>query len=148
LIQPAFHRERVVAFGTLMTETTLTWTQRWKTSNFVDTHKPLDLTQEMSSLTLSIVGQALFGTDLRMEMERVGQALTTVSHLLAEAFYLPWALSLPTPQRHRLYAERLALYTVVEELIRERRGQSAHDDLLAMLLQARDEETGEGMTNQ
>jgi cytochrome P450 len=148
LIQPAFHRERVAAFGTLMTETTLTWTQRWKTSNFVETHKPLDLTQEMSSLTLSIVGKALFGTDLRMEMERVGQALTTVNQRLSEAFYLPWVLSLPTPQRHRLYAARNALYTVVEEMIRERRGPSAYGDLLAMLLQARDEETGEGMTLQ
>ena len=57
LIQPAFHRERVAAFGTLMTETTLTWTQRWETGNFVETNKPLDLTQEMSSLTLSIVGK-------------------------------------------------------------------------------------------
>ena len=57
LIQPAFHRERVAAFGMLMTETTLTWTQRWETGNFVDTHQSLDLTQEKSSLTLSIVGQ-------------------------------------------------------------------------------------------
>ncbi len=83
LIQPAFHRERVTAFGTLMTDTTLTWTQRWETSGFVETNKPLDLTQEMSSLTLNIVGKALFGTDLSAETERVGRALTGVNHLLA-----------------------------------------------------------------
>src|SRR5260221_4968671 len=148
LIQPAFHRERVAALGTLMTETTLTWTQRWETSNFVATNKLLDLTQEMSGLTLSIVGKALFGTDLSRETERVGQALTTVNQRLSEAFYLPWILSLPTPQRHHLYAARSALYTIVEETIRERRRPSAHGDLLAMLLQARDQETGEGMTDQ
>lgn len=148
LIQPAFHRERVAAFGTLMTDTTLTWTEAWETSSFVETNKPLDLTQEMSSLTLNIVGKALFGTDLSAETERVGRALTAVNHLLASAFYLPWVLSLPTPQRHRLYTARRELDTVVEQIIRERRGRPAqHDDLLEMLLEARDEETGEGMTD-
>jgi hypothetical protein len=84
----SFHRERVAAFGTLMTDTTLKWTQRWETSSFRETNKPLDLAQEMSSLTMNIVGKALFGTDLSAETERVGRALTTVNHLLAEAFYL------------------------------------------------------------
>ncbi len=149
LIQPAFHRERLAAFGTLMTDTTLTWLESWETGGFIETNKPLDLTQEMSSLTLSVVGKALFGTALSMETERVGHALTTVNQRLSEAFYLPWVLSLPTPQRHQLYAARSALYMVVEEIIRERRGHpEQHGDLLALLLQARDEETGEGMTDQ
>ena len=149
LIQPAFHRERVVAFGTLMTETTLRWTQRWETGNFIETNQPLALTREMSSLTLSIVGNALFGTDLSAQNESVWRALTTVNHLLAKAFYLPWVLSLPTPQRRRLHTARSALYTVVEQIIRERRRRrETHGDLLEMLLEARDDETGEGMTDQ
>jgi enediyne biosynthesis protein E7 len=149
LIQPAFHRERVAAFGTIMTNTTLMWLEHWETGSFIETNKPLDLTQEMSSLTLSIVGQALFGTDLSAETGCVGRALTTVNHLLAKAFYLPWALSLPTPQRRRLRAARSALDTVVEQIIRERRRRlETHGDLLEMLLEARDEETGEGMTDQ
>ncbi len=149
LIQPALHRERVTAFGTLMTETTLRWTRRWETGSFIETDKPLALTQEMSSLTLSIVGKALFGTDLSAENEGLGRALTTVNHLLAKAFYLPWILSLPTRERRRLHVARGALYTVVEEVIRERRRRrETHDDLLEMLLEARDEETGEGMTNE
>ena len=149
LIQPAFHRERLAAFGTLMTDTTLTWLERWETDGFIEANKPLDLTQEMSSLTLSIVGKTLFGTDLSAQTDYVGQALTTVNHLLAEAFYLPWVLWLPTLQRRRLHSARSALYTVVEEIIRERRRyRDQHDDLLTMLLEARDEETGEGMTDQ
>jgi len=148
LIQPAFHRKLIAAFGTLMTETTLTWVRRWETGNFVGTQQPLDLLPEMSNLTLSIVGQALFGTDLSPEMGRMGEALTTVNRRLSEAFYLPWVLSLPTPQRHQMLAARNELYAVVDEMIRKRRGASAHGDLLAMLLEARDEETGLGMTHQ
>jgi enediyne biosynthesis protein E7 len=149
LIQPAFHRERVAAFGTLMTETTLRWTQRWEMGSCIETNQPLALTQEMSSLTLSIVGQALFGADLSAENESVGRALTTVNHLIAKAFYLPWILSLPTRERRRLHVARSALYTVVEEIIRERRRHhERHRDLLELLLEAHDEETGEGMSNQ
>jgi cytochrome P450 len=48
-----------------------------------------------------------------------------------------------------LYAARRELYTVVGEIFRERRGRPAqHYDLLEMLLEARDEETGEGMMDQ
>ncbi len=148
MIQPAFHRERVAAFGTLMTEAALRWAQRWETGSFIGTNKPLTLTQEMGSLTLSIVGKALFGTDLSAETEGVGRALTTVNHLLAKGFYLPWVLSLPTRERRRLHVARSTLYTVVEQIIRERRRRrERHGDLLEMLLEARDEETGEGMTD-
>jgi enediyne biosynthesis protein E7 len=149
LIQPAFHRERVATFGTLMTETTLRWTEAWETGGFIETDRPLALTQEMSGLTLSIVGKALFGTDLSAENKSVGRALTTVNHLLAKGFYLPWVLTLPTLSRHRLRVARSALYTVVEQIIRERRRRRAtHSDLLELLLEARDEETGECMTDE
>src|SRR5579864_2172840 len=50
LIQPAFHRERVAAFGTLMTEMTLRWTRRREMGSFIETNQPLALTREMSSL--------------------------------------------------------------------------------------------------
>src|SRR5258708_20207035 len=104
-----------------MTDTTLTWLESWETGGFIETNKPLDLTQEMSSLTLSVVGKALFGTALSMETERVGHALTTVNQRLSEAFYLPWVLSLPTPQRHQLYPARSALYILLKYTIPERR---------------------------
>ncbi len=144
LIQPVFHRQRIAAFGRLMAESALAWTEETN----IDTRQPLDLFQEMSGLTLSIVCKALFGTDLLAHKERVLQAVTTINHLEAQAFYVPGLLSLPTPQRHRLYEARNTVYTVVDSLIDKRRQTSTENDLLTMLLQARDEETGEGMTDQ
>src|SRR5260370_33221603 len=144
LIQPVFHRQRIAAFGRLMTESALAWTQEVS----IDTRQPLDLFEEMSGLTLNIVGKALFGTDMLAHKESVGQAFTTINHLLAQSFYVPGLLSLPTPQRHRLYEARNTLYAVVDELIDKRRQASTGSDLLTMLLQARDEETGLGMMDQ
>src|SRR5260370_34510338 len=73
LIQPVFHRERLAAFGRLMTESALAWTGEVS----IDTRQPLDLFEEMSGLTLNIVGKALLGTDMRAHKERVMQACTT-----------------------------------------------------------------------
>lgn len=149
LMQPAFHRDRVNAFGAVMTDTTMDWMQRWEMRRLVDTDEPLDMLKEMSALTLSIVCKALFGAALPDEqLERVRRALTTANHRLSDAFYIPGILSLPTPQRHQLAAARRELHAVVDELVRQRRADGGErNDLLAMLLEARDAETGEGMSD-
>lgn len=150
LIQPAFHRGRVAALGPIMTDATVAWLEQLRASGKVDTGESIDVLHEMSGLTLSIVCKALFGADLpKEELERVGRALSSANHLLADAFYLPGVLSLPTPQRHRLRAARSELHAVVDEIVRRRRSASEQrDDLLAMLLEARDADTGEGMSDQ
>ncbi len=142
LIQPIFHRQRIAGFGRLMTESARAWIEE----ESLDMGQPLDLFQQMNGLTLSIVCKALFGTDLLAHKERVLQATTTINHLEAQAFYVPGLFSLPTPQRHHLYKARNTIYTIVDELIAKRRQAPTENDLLAMLLEARDEETGEGMT--
>ena len=142
LIQPIFHRERLAAYGRLMTESALAWTEEIT----IDTQQPLDLFQEMSGLTLTIVGKALFGADMLAYKKQVFQASSIINHLEAQAFYVPGLLSLPTPQRRRLYTTRNTVYTIVDELIDKRWERSTESDLLTMLLHARDAETGEGMT--
>lgn len=142
LIQPAFHRERLAALGRLMTESALAWTEEITS----DKEQPLNLFQQMSGLTLTIVGKALFGADLLAHKERLFQAFTTVNHLLTHALYVPGLLSLPTPQRHRLDEARKTVNSIVDALIETRRHASMESDLLTMLLQARDAETGLGMT--
>jgi cytochrome P450 len=144
LIQPVFHRERLATMSRLMTENAASWLDEVS----IETQQPLDLFQQMSGLTLNIVCQALFGTDMLVHKERVFQATSTINHLEAQAFYAPGLLTLPTPQRHRLYAARATLYAVVDALIARRRAKSTENDLLTLLLQAQDEETGEGMTDQ
>src|SRR5260370_10642433 len=144
LIQPVFHRQRIAAFGRLMTESALAWIEETN----IDAQQPLDLFQEMSGLTLTIVGKALFGTDMLAHKERLFQASSTINHLEAQSLDVPGLLSLPTPQRRRLYEARTTLYTVVDALIDKRRQASTESDLLTMLLQAQDAETGEGMTDE
>ncbi len=55
---------------------------------------------------------------------------------------------MPTPRERRFLAARATLDGVIYRIITERRRRPGeHDDLLALLMEARDEETGEGMSD-
>jgi len=148
LMQPAFHRKCLAAFGTLTTDATVTMLDQWQ--RFAERDQPLDVAAEMLRLTLHIAGQALFNIDLSNESHSVGQAVATVNKLLSEYLSAPFPpISIPTRRSHRLQAARRTLDRVVHDIIVQRRQQRADTgDLLSMLLLARDEETGEGMNEQ
>src|SRR5690349_7221988 len=75
LLQPAFHRQRLAGFGTLMTDaTTAMLDERWQPA--AARRRPLDVSAEMHRVTLRIAGEALFGLDLTREAETVGEAVT------------------------------------------------------------------------
>jgi cytochrome P450 len=148
LMQPAFHRTRIAAFGSLMTEATTALLARWQ--NVAECGQSLDMAEEMMRLTLRIIGQALFSVDLDDESDTVGQAFSTVLTLLGSYLYLPFPpLSVPTPRNQRMKAGIQTLDAVVERMITQRRRrQVERADLLSMLLEAQDEETGQGMSDQ
>jgi cytochrome P450 len=141
LIQPTFHRQRLAAFGSLMTEATLAMLERWE--HCAERGEVLDIAAEMMRLTLRIIGQALFSIDLSAQANTVGQALTRANDYLCAP--LP-PLFVPTPRNRRLQTALRCLDALVYDLITTRR-QSQQDtpDLLSVLLGVRDEETGEGM---
>src|SRR5260221_5238886 len=147
LMQPAFHRKRLADFGTLMTSTTVTTLEQWRSS--AERDPPLDIAEEMMRLTLRIVGEALFTIDLSNEADTVGQAFTAVRTLLSDYVLNPFPpLGFPTPRNRRLQAAICSLDSVVQVIINERRKPDTDTgDLLSMLMLARDEETGEGMND-
>jgi cytochrome P450 len=147
LMQPAFHRKQLATFGTLMTGATGVMLERWQNAA---TREPLlDVATEMMRLTLHIVGQALFSIDLSDETDTVGQAFTALLTPFTDYLYHPVPpLGFPTPRNRRIQQAIRTLDGVVQEIITEhRRLVDDKDDLLSMLLLARDEETGEGMND-
>ena len=148
LMQPAFHRKRLAAFGSLMTDATVMMLDQWQ--DFVEHAQQLDIAAEMLRLTLRIVGQALFNIDLSDETRIVGQALITVNKLLSDYIYAPFPpLNIPTSRNRLIQTAFRTLDQVVQGIINQRRQQNMDtDDLLSMLLSVRDEETGQGMNDQ
>ncbi|MCH2252370.1 MAG: cytochrome P450 [Vicinamibacterales bacterium] len=147
IAQPAFHRTRIAGFGGTMAQAASEMVDRWLAASAPDV---VDVTAEMMRLTLRIVGEALLSTDVSHEADRVGQALNITLRQANNAIgrIVPLPEWWPTPARRRVRAAMRTLDDVILEIIAGRRaGDSDPDDLLSMLMQARDEDTGEGMSD-
>lgn len=150
LMQPSFHHKRLAGFGTIMTDATLAMLERWQGAD----SQQLDIPLEMMRLTQRVAGLTLFNLDLSDEVDTVGGTFTILLSLLMKYTFLPFPpLWVPTPRNRRMQSALDVLNNVVYAIISERREQGTDpdmntQDLLWMLLAARDEETGEGMSDQ
>lgn len=148
LAQPAFHRERVAGFAATMTDATASLLERWQ--GRAQSGAAFDVAADMSRLTLSIVGRTLFSRDIDDDADAFGGALVETLALLNDRTmrFLPAPLWWPSPFNRRLARLIGELDRVVYDIIEtRRRTNEAPADFLDLLLRARDEETGEGMTD-
>jgi cytochrome P450 len=138
MLNPGFASARFDEYAVTMRERTAAAVAQWPDAGAVDA------AAEMARLTLDVAVRTLFGADVSdQDARRVGDAFAAVSDYFASPlamlpFEVPRWLPLPVMRRHaRAVAE---LDAVVHELVRARRAAGgAGDDLLAMLLAARDE---------
>jgi cytochrome P450 len=148
LIQPAFHRARLEALVAKMARATESMADEW--ISLAARGETIDVAREMMRLTLEIASTTLFSVSTRGSADKVGSALSVA---LREAVRRTFAivevpLRVPTP-RNVAYREAMrSLDSVVYGLIAERRKKpGGDDDLLSMLIETRDEATGEAMTD-
>ena len=136
LAQPAFHRERIAAYGATMAELAERHRDRWRAGD------TLDMQREMMALTLAIVGKTLFDADVEDEAADIGAALATTFESFNFVFYLPLGELLeriPIPPTIRFRKARARLDATIYRIIDERRRQQTdRGDLLSMLLMAHD----------
>ncbi len=148
LMQPAFHRRRIAGFGEIMTGRTLDMLARWQRRP--DPGQPLDIAEEMTGLTMAIIAETMFGAQVEEEVQRVSEAIGVLLADINFRFQVPFypALRWPTLRNRRSLAAMRTIDDVVQGIIDERRRSGEDgDDLLAMLMEARDEETGQAMSD-
>jgi len=150
LAQPAFQRQRLVAYARVMVEATSTMVARWESTPVAGVG--LDIGAEMARLTLAIAGLTLFSHDPSKDADVIGQTFGILASYLERRFNHPFTSLpawVPTVQNRQMKQAAQTLNGVVLNLIRDRRRAGKdHGDLLSMLMQARDEETGEAMTEE
>jgi cytochrome P450 len=136
MIQPAFARERIAAYGTQMVAAAQRHMANWQPGS------TLELDAEMTRLTLTIAAQTLFGADVKGEADAVRSSLDTVMREFPGSVSLTSELTdlLPLPSRRRFERARASLDAIIYGLIAARRaaGSGAPDDVLSLLLAARD----------
>lgn len=144
LVSPAFHHKRLSAYAAVIGEFAARTTRAWTHGQRLDVH------HEMMRLTLAIVGRTLFDADVVDDAEEVGASLEIAMRRTMEdvgsVLHLP--KSWPTPGNLRLRRAITKLDRIVYRIIRERR-ESGKDagDVLSMLLLARDDGDGSGLSD-
>jgi cytochrome P450 len=144
LMQPAFHRQRIVGYAATMVEYTQALLATWEEG------QTRDVLADMMRLTLGIAAKTLFGADADEQASQVGAALAVAqnSFIARVNSLLPLPASVPTPGNLRLRRAVRKLDEVIYGFIRQRRaGGEERGDLLSLLLHARDEDDGTRMTD-
>jgi cytochrome P450 len=151
IIQPAFHRDRLRHFGEVMTGSAEEMLIRWRES--ARAGRPLDVAAEMMRLTLEIIGLTMFSIKLTEDADELGH-MTTVALEYINQRMTSWTAAfdfpekLPTPNNRRFRAAQQRGDELVLAIIEaRRRGGAVHRDLLSMLMEVRDADTGEGMSD-
>lgn len=148
LIQPAFHAEYLRTMAETMAGATQEVTAHWRAS-IRRGQNQFNIEAEMTRLTLGIVSRTLFSTDVSEGAGNVAKALRFVLRYGTDRVgrFFTASHNVPTPKNIRYRRALKTLDEVVYDLINQRRKMvDDRGDLLAMLLQARDEKTGEAMS--
>ncbi len=136
LAAPAFHRQRIAAYGEVIASYTARMSAQWSSG------ATLDLRPEMLLLALRIVGKTLFDTDVDSEVESISAAVDSFQGFLPIAF-LPFPeliQRLPIPAMRNIRKGRVQLDTLIYHMIAERRADPTdRGDLLSMLLSSEDQ---------
>ncbi len=142
LIQPMFHHERIASYGDSMVRHAERSETRWADGAAVD------IQAEMSALTLAVVGETLFGTDVDEARSATVRRAMTDTLGMFDRVYSPLfrlLVRLPSPTMRRYHRLEADLHRVIGEMIAERRATGVTgNDLLSLLLRAREDGTGMG----
>jgi cytochrome P450 len=140
VVQPAFHPERVRAYGTVMADCAARLSGRWRHGATVD------LLREMTDLTMAVAGKTMFNWDVESGVAgAIGHAHEEALSLFSRVSipFAEWLLRLPLPSTRRFYRAKAELDATIHRLIAERKCDGRdHGDLLSMLLLAEEREDG------
>jgi cytochrome P450 len=133
---PAFHRQRIAAYGDQIVTIAANHRDQWKPN------QTIDIAAASMELSLQIVARTLFDTQVTPEIESINTEVNTIMDLYNFIVAFPKIesfLHLPIPGITKFRRSKARLDAVVDRLIAEHRaaaeqGEPDKGDLLSMLL--------------
>jgi cytochrome P450 len=144
LMQPAFNKKRIDAYGDTMAELAEAHAKRWRDGAVVDIH------EEMLEVTAAIITKTIFSSEIAEDVRIVGASIDAL--LSNTKRYVIPALGklldrLPLKSTRQVKTALKELDTVIYRFIKEHRAAGEEmDDLLSMLVAARYDD-GSGMSD-
>ena len=149
MMQPAFHHRRLAGLVDGMAAETRVSIDQW--ARAASASQPINMAEETTALAMRVVTRALFSSGLAGSERRLAEAITALIDEISFRFNMPFypPLGFPTPRNLRTRRAQRTLDDEVYTIIAHRRANpDVKDDLLAMLMEARDEEDNQGMSDQ
>jgi cytochrome P450 len=146
LLQPVFQRRNVAALLPQMAEAGAQMVRRWQN---LAPGAEVEIPAEMLRLTLEVLTRTMFSTSVLDRVDVIAPALDACLRYAASSFLNPLTppLWFPSPGNRAFKRALAALDAVIYGMIDERLASGeAHDDLLNLLLNSTDPETGAAMS--
>ncbi|WP_191906367.1 cytochrome P450 [Hymenobacter baengnokdamensis] len=157
LVQPGFHRQRLAGLTRLMRAVADEWVAELDVQTSLAAGVELDTHAATTRVAFRIIARSVFGSSLdESQLAKLNDWLTAIQafyvNTLRQPYLRPWHWLRGNYERHDQLATHLR--ELVRGAIRQHQAAQAAaapgtpppDDLLQMLLEARYEDTGEGMT--
>jgi cytochrome P450 len=148
LVQPAFHRERLLDLFVTMGELTTAFLEELEQFR---NGPAIDIDAKMMSITSDIALKTLFGNMNTEDKEQIYRQVSRTQTYLVTRVRKPYRLPLMAVNgENRRFKSDLAYFnSLVYDFIRKRRlSGEKPNDLLQLLLDSKDEETGEQMNDE
>jgi cytochrome P450 len=147
LMRPAFHRAEIARYAGTMREVAVSRISAWPDGG------TLAFDREMRSITLTVLTRTLLSSDIgAAAIDEIEQLLRVLlSELVSRGITanVPGLGWVPTRSNRRFSAASRRLRALLTGIIDGyRRVEADHGDLISILMHARDDDTGAGMTGQ
>ncbi len=145
MIQPAFRPEQIAGYAKIMAAEAGAMVERWRPGQVIDVF------EQMFDFAVRTVSRSMLDShSIGRKADEISASLRTIFSSMYRRMILPAnpLYRLPTPANRRFDQALDTMHRIVDEIIDERRaGDTSRDDLLAVLLEARDN-TGEPLSDQ
>lgn len=151
LMAPFYTPRGVQAYAEMMLRDGERLMERWE--RIAQRGEPVEISEDMTTITASIILKAMFSMETNEEIIDMKDAVETMIGYLTANQSLPFRIPdwLPTRTNRDYKSARAKVHAYINGIIAARRAlpeSSWPDDLLARLMLARDEETGEPVSNE
>lgn len=150
LIQPNFHRQKLVGLVDIMIEETNNYLDKLEAQ--IEQNPTTEMTGEMMHLTLQVVMRSLFSTGINQsDLKVIDTVISEMQQYIIAKIrkpYAKWLFKLNGKERYYKSLPKKIdkiLYNIIAE---RRQSTESYNDIFDMLLHARYKDTNEGMNDQ
>ncbi len=149
LLAPLFNRKRVAAYVPMIASEAASLVHRWR--DIAASGASVDLHEEMTAVTLRVIGRAVFGAEVDHMVPALREAVPYLSARALQRGLAPVNIPAgwPTPGNRLAARQKATIFGLVNDLIANRRRHPTEgDDLVNLLIRAQDPDGGVDLSDE